>query len=351
MTNLDQINISAADKQSMLRHIQELPDQIENSWEEMKSFVMPANYIKISNVVILGMGGSGIGGRLAKMLAYEYSKVPIEIVSGYNLPNYVNQDTLVIGVSYSGNTEEPLTTFKNAGKRKAKLVAITMGGEMASLASNFKAPVYKINYGSPPRAALGYTFIPVLGVLSKLDLVDIGKDDVRESAVLMRGLATKLNPEVPTYQNEAKKIAIALEDKLPIIIGAGLMSPVAYRWASQINENAKHFSYSRELPELCHNWLLGTRLSLALVKSTYILFLKSKHDNERNKLRQNIIARMLQKKGIKFDFIDIQLGGCALSEMMLMILLGDYVSYYIALLKDVDPSSMEEIEYLKRHLA
>ncbi len=352
MTNLDQINnLEHVDKQSMLRHIQELPDQIENCWEEMKSFVMPANYIKLSNVVILGMGGSAVGGFLAKALAFSTSKVPIEVVNSYHLPNYVGPETLVIGLSYSGNTEETLTTFREAGKKKAKLVAITMGGELASIASNFKAPVYTINYGSQPRAALGYLFTAVLGVLSKLDLVDLGKDDVRESAVLMRGLATKLNPEVPTYQNEAKKLAITMEDKLPIIAGAGVMAPVAYRWRTQINENGKHLAYSLELPELCHNWLAGLKVPQPLLKQTYVLFIQSKHENERNRIRQNIIGQILRKQGVKYDIISLQLSGCVLSEMLVTIYLGDYVSYYMAILKDIDPTKVEEIEYLKKQLS
>lgn len=352
MTNLDQLNnIDQVDKQSMLRHIQELPGQIENCWDELKKFVLPANYIKMNNIVILGMGGSVIGGLLAKSLAMMSSKVPVEVVSDYHLPAYVNADSLVIAVSYSGNTEETLTAFREAGKRKSKLLAITMGGDLASLATNFKAPVYKITYGSQPRAALGYTFIAVLGVLNKLGIIELGKDDIAESVVLMRGFGKKLNPEVPTYQNEAKKIAITMENLLPITIGAGVMSPVAFRFATQMNENGKHFAYSLVMPEMCHNWLAGLKVPQQNVKQTYVLMLQSKFDNERIRLRQNIISQILQKQGIKFDFLNIQLSGCLLSEMLLMIYLGDYISYYVAILKDIDPTRVEEIEFLKKQLS
>lgn len=351
MTNLDQINnIEQVDPQSMLRHIKELPDQIENCWEEMKKFVMPANYIKMSNIVILGMGGSAMGGLLAKALAKPSSKVSIEVASDYDLPAYVDSNSLIIAVSYSGNTEETLAAFREAGRRKAKLVAVTMGGELASVASSFKAPVYKINYGSQPRAALGYTFTAILGILHKLGVVELGKDDVAESVLLMRGFAKKLNPEVPTYQNEAKKLAVTLENMLPITMGAGVMAPVAYRFATQINENGKHFAYSLVLPELCHNWLAGLRVPQQNVKQTYVLILQSKFDNERNRLRQNIISQILQKQGIKCDFIKIQVSGCLLSEMLLTIYLGDYVSYYMALLKDIEPTRVEVIEHLKKQL-
>ena len=352
MTNLDQLNnIDQVDKQSMLRHIQELPGQIETCWDEIKKFVLPSNYIKMSNIVILGMGGSAIGGLLAKAIATMSSKVPIEVVNDYNLPAYVNADSLIIAVSYSGNTEETLTAFREAGKRRSKLVAITMGGDLASLATNFKAPVYKIIYGSQPRAALGYTFTAVLGILNKLGIIELGKDDIAESVLLMRGLSKKLNPEVPTYQNEAKKLAITMENLLPITIGAGIMAPVAFRYATQINENAKHFAYSLVMSEMCHNWLAGLKAPQQNVKQTYVLMLQSKFDNERIRLRQNIVSQILQKQGIKFDFINIQLSGCLLSEMLLMIYLGDYISYYLAILKDIDPTRVEEIEFLKKQLS
>ncbi len=119
MANFDQIGeIKEIDKESMLRHIEELPDQIEQTWEYIQKFVLPANYIKVKNIIMLGMGGSGIGGLLASSLAFLSAKIPICILSDYNLPAYVNEDSLVISVSYSGNTEETLSAFKEAGEKK-----------------------------------------------------------------------------------------------------------------------------------------------------------------------------------------------------------------------------------------
>ncbi|MDO8513406.1 MAG: bifunctional phosphoglucose/phosphomannose isomerase [bacterium] len=351
MANLDQPNhIKAIDQQDMLKSIEELPDQIEHCWGEIKNFVLPANYIRINNVVILGMGGSGIGGMLAKALAMLDSKVPVEVANFYELPKYVGTDSLVIAVSYSGGTEETLAAFREAGKRKAKLVAITTGGELASVASNFKAPVYKISYKSQPRAALGYSFVSTLGILCKLGLIDLGKDDVEETILLMRGIRTKLAPTVPTYQNEAKKIAMTLQNVFPVTIGAGVMAPVAYRWRTQINENSKHLGFDLMLPELCHNWLTGLRLPADILKQMYVLFLQSKHDHPRNKQRQNIIGQLLQKKGIKFDTITVQPSSSILAEMLLMLYLGDYVSYYMAILDEVNPTSIEEVDFLKKQL-
>lgn len=351
MANIDKIEqINSIDRHATLRYIQELPDQIEASWKDMESFVVPANYIKVTNVVILGMGGSGIGGRLAKAFAIKIAKIPIEVIGEYDLPGYVSSDTLIIAVSYSGGTEETISCLREAGKRKAKIVVITMGGEAASIASNLKVPVYKIEYGSQPRAALGYTFTPVLGVLNKLGIIELGKDDIAETVLLMRSLKTKLNPEVPTYQNEAKKIATTAQNMMPVIIGGEMLAPVAYRWATQIHENGKHAAYALVLPELCHNWLNGLHFPVAVLKQTYILILQSKNDHERNRLRQNIISRILQKNGIKYEFVSVGPVGGPLSEMMLTLYLGDYVSYYLAILNDIDPDVIEDIIFLKKQL-
>jgi glucose/mannose-6-phosphate isomerase len=339
--------IKEIDKESMLRHILELPDQIEQAWADMQNFVIPAPYLKAKNVLILGMGGSGIGGLLVEYLAYSQSKVPVKVIREYELPAYVNSDSLVIASSYSGNTEETLAAFEEAAKKQAKLLAITMGGELASKASKYKAPVYKVEYGSPPRAAIGYSFTVVLAILHKLGFIELGKDDIREAIVLMKGMRTKFVPEVPTYQNEAKKLARKLEKSLPVVIGSGIMYPVAYRWAGQLGENSKHVAFSLPLPELCHNWLVGLTHE---IDKLYIMILQSKFDNPRNRLRQNIISQLLNKKNIRHELVFLQPSGSILSEQLLTVYFGDFVSYYLAILHNVNPTSIEEVNYLKINL-
>ncbi len=351
MANLDQLEyLKNLDKKEMIKFIKMLPDEIEKAWVELNKFVLPANYIKVNNVVILGMGGSAIGGLLTKSLGVLSSKIPIEIVSDYRPPYYVDENSLVIGVSYSGGTEETTAAFREAGKKKAKLVAVTKGGELASIASSYKAPTYKIEFDSQPRAALGFTMMAVLAILCKLSFVEIGNDDVKETIVLMRGMRTKLNPEVPTYQNEAKKLATTLRDFIPVIIGAGTMESVAYRWATQINENAKHSAFALAMPELCHNWIAGLHQPNA-IKNIYTIILQSKNDHERNRARANIISQILQKMSIKYELIQLHPTGSLLSEMLCTIYFGDYVSYYLGIIKDEDPDNIPEITFLKKQLS
>lgn len=352
MVNLDQPqNFGDFDKNNMIGHIQDLPDQIEQAWEDMQRFTVPTPYIQVKNVVILGMGGSGMGGSIARTLGLKVSKVPIEVVNDYHLPAYIGSDSLVIGISYSGQTEETLMAFQEAGKKKAKLIAITTGAGIAAMASRFKAPTYIINYGSEPRAALGFTFTAVLAVLKKLGFIELGKDDVKESVVLMRGLQTKLNPDIPIYKNEAKKFAIRMENAIVYITGAETMWPIAYRWSSMLNENAKHLATALSIPELCHNWLTGLDNPVELRKSIIVVILQSKFDFSRNRLRQQIVGQLLNKKGIRHEFVQVAPSGSLLSEQLVTIYLGDYISYYLAMLHQVNPTTTEEIIYLKKQLS
>lgn len=351
MDNLDQPqSFGELDKENMLGHIMELPEQIDQAWNGLQNLIIPALYIKVKNVVILGLGGSGIGGNLAKFLTITSAKLPIEIVGDYTLPNHVSSDSLVIAVSYSGETEETLSAFKEASKKGAKLLVVTTGGELASLASRVKAPIYKINYGSPPRAALGYSFMAVLGVLHKLGLVELGRDDVKEAIVLMQGLRAKLSAEVPTYQNDAKKMAQRIGQKIPIVIGGGLLSPVAYRWMTQFNENAKHLSFTLVMPELCHNWINAMKFPQEVKAGLLVIVLQSKFDHPRNRLRQNVLAQIMRKNGLEHEFVFVHPSGNRLSEQLMTLYLGDFISYYLSLLNGVDPTPVDEVVYLKKQL-
>ncbi len=352
MENLDHPQaFDELDKEGMLNNITELPDQIEQAWQELEKFIIPAIYIKVKNVVILGMGGSGVGGSLGQILTQTTSRIPITVIKDYNLPKFVSSDTLVIGVSYSGETEETLTAFAEAGKRQAKLIGIAIGGSLVPMASKFRCPVYQFNYGSQPRAALGFLYTGILGIFNKLGIIELTQNDIKEAVVLMKGLREKIKPEAPIYQNDAKKLAQRIFGNLPIIIGSSILAPVAYRWRCQMNENAKNIACDLTLPELCHNWLSGLHFPAELKKTLLIIILQSKYDHPRNRLKQNIISQIFKKQGIASELIYMQPSGSPLSEQLLSIYFGDYVSYYLAMLNNVNPTTIEEVHFLKKQLS
>ena len=352
MGKLDAENIiEKTDSKSMLQSINDLPSQIEDAWNILSKFTVPTYYLKCTKILIVGMGGSAIGGDLVGGFALNYSKCPIVIQRDYGLPSFVDSNTLVIGVSYSGGTEETLDAFEKAGEKGAKLIAITTGGKLESLASKYQAPVYKFEYGSEPRAALGYLFIAVLGVLNKLGMVEIGANEISEAIKSMKDYQKEIGFESPTSQNPAKQLAEKLVDKYPVIMGAGTLSVVAKRWKTQLNENSKQAAFIEIFPELCHNFIIGLDFPKKINDNLFIVSLESDFDHPRNKIRQNVLYQVFRKKGIKYESVIEKKPQTALIEMLNIIMLGDYVSYYLAILNNTDPSPVEMIKYLKDKLS
>lgn len=352
MAQLDHLgDLSRLDPKQMFKHIVELPDQIETAATDFRGVSIPTHYVQARNIVILGMGGSAIGGELAAALASHHATVPIEVRRDYQLPHYVSKDSLVIGVSYSGNTEETLDGFLAAAGRGAKLVAITTGGELGALARKFQAPLFSIDYGAEPRAAFGYLFTAVLMLLAKLRHLTIG-NQLEETAVLMRALAGKLAPDVPLADNLAKTLATKLREKIPLIIGAGVMAVVAKRWKTQMNENGKLVAVAEGMPELCHNVIVGMeRVYVRQRDSFSVFFLQSNFSHPRNQLRMSIIARQFAEQKMPVENLIIHPSGTALSEALQMVLLGDYVSLYVGLQAGADPTEIKPIKKLKEELA
>ena len=351
MPSLDNIaEIQRLDNDNILRNIQEFPDQCERCFKDFQKFALPSNYIQAKNIVLAGIGGSGIGGALVKNLAIT-SKIPIFTWADYDIPGFISRDSLVIVTSYSGNTEETVSFLKKAGQRTRKIVTISSGGEIESLSRTFRNPHYKIGYGSEPRAALGFLMTSILAILIKLDILEISSDDFQEAIVMLKGLQKKIDVDIPQGNNQAKILAQKLLGKIPIIYGAGIMAEVARRWKGQFNENAKTASYWEIIPELNHNSLAGLEYPKNLREKIFVIILESKFDHSRNRLRANLTAQILEKKRLDYDFVLLEPAPSPLSAIIETILLGDYVSYYLAILNNVEPNPIPVIKFLKDKLA
>jgi glucose/mannose-6-phosphate isomerase len=341
---------SKFDPTNLLKNVQELPSQCEQAWEEIKKVVLPSYYVKVNKVIVLGMGGSAIGGDLVRALLQNQSKTPIFTVRDYDLPAFVDRDSLVIASSYSGNTEEALEAFSQAIAKKSKSVAITTGGKLADLATAHKIPLYKFDYKTEPRQALGFSFAAILGILNKIALIDIKDTNFRESILLAKALNSKIRPEIVTSQNQAKKLAEELRNKIVVILAGGHLKPVAQRFKTQLNENSKQMAFWEELPEACHNFIIGLEFPNKLFENVFALSLFSNFAHPRIKARQNIILEILDKNKILYEELRIESATSMLSDMLLFILLLDYTSYYLALLNKIDPRPIKNINYLKKKL-
>lgn len=351
MSNLDNIEfIKKLDADNILGNFQDFPEQVEECWESWKKIALPTHYINTKNILILGVGGSGIAAGLAATLT-EQSNTPVYVLRDYNIPGWVDKNTLVIGLSYSGNTEETVESFTQAIKKTDKLITISTGGKLASLGSQHRALHYQINYGAQPRAAIGYSLVSLLAIFNKLKFLEISDDDIKETVILMRGLIKRIDADVPTNRNIAKLMAQRTLGKIPVVLGSGTLAEVARRWKQDFNENAKSASYFEVIPEMNHNSLVGTEFPKDLGKYIFVIILQSNFDYPRNKLRASITAQILTRRRVLYETVMLQPAGNIYAEMFQMILLGDFVTYYLGILNNTNPSPVEIVNFLKDKLA
>jgi glucose/mannose-6-phosphate isomerase len=338
------------DPEGMIERIKDLPAQCKQAWQAAMDFDLPPHYANVDKVVIVGMGGSAIGGDLVRSLAETEAKIPIIVHRDYGLPAYVDARTLLIASSYSGNTEETLSAFEAALGAGYKKMAMTTGGKLEQLAKENNIPVFKIEYVAQPRAALGYGFFPAVCFMQKLGFISDKTDDVAEAVQIMESLSARLDEKSPLKNNPAKQLAGRLRGCLPVIYGAGITAQVGHRWKTQDNENGKAWAFYEVFPELNHNATVGFPQPKEIASKIRVVFLRSPGFNERIKLRYEITAELLKRAGVAHEFVDSE-GVSPLAQMMSLIMMGDFTSYYLAILYKTDPTPVKVIDYLKERLA
>ncbi len=336
----DPKRIRATDPGGMYDRILDLGHQLREAWERTEEAALPR--VKVTDVTVLGMGGSAIGGDFAAALLAPELAVPMSVHRDYGCPNYVGKESLVIASSYSGNTEETLSGFAEARRRGAKLVAMTTGGSLAEEARSAGVPLVTFSYQARPRAALGWSLGLILGVLSRIGLTrDLWPD-----------IATALS-ELDRFAgapNIGKDLARKLYGRVVGMYGYGVMGVMARRWKGQWNENAKNWSFFDVMPELNHNAVIGFPHPDVAREALTIVLLRSSRDGARVALRFDVTAELLGRANIPVEQVTFR-GSNALSEVLQAAYLGDHVSFYVALLNGADPSPVESIDYLKSRLA
>src|SRR4030042_1952442 len=231
MANLDNLeSIQELDRENILGNIQDFPDQVEKCWEDWKKVALPTPFINAKAILILGMGGSAQGAEIVSHLAYLQAKIPIVVIRDYDIPSWVDKNTLVIGSSYSGNTEESAEGFRKASLITDKLITISTGGKIYSFGTKKRALHYQVRYGSQPRAALGFMMTSILAIFKKVDLLEITDEEIKETVLLLRGMRKKIDPDINSSRNMAKILAEKLVGRIPIIYGSGILGGVARRW-------------------------------------------------------------------------------------------------------------------------
>lgn len=323
-------------KSGMLEKLRSFPEQVEKA-SKISCEGIPK--LKFDRVIIAGMGGSAIGGELLKAWALEEHGINIFVNRDYKLPKFANNATLVFAVSYSGNTEEVLSAFLDGISKNCKIISITSGGKLEKLSKKYRKYLIKIPGGYQPREAIAWLLFPIAKVLEAHGILKLRLDD---TLVTLRNLRNKLVPE-NTEGDIAKEVALKLKAKIPIIYGYDWLCPVAKRWRTQLNENAKILAFDSSFPEMAHNEIVGLYNDKRAAQFMPVI-LRSKE--EEKKIKNKIEAT---KKLVFKDWIEVWAQGkTTLAKMLSLLYIGDFVSYYLALARKVDPTPVEIIEKLKR---
>ncbi len=338
------------DPSGMFRHLRQMPEQCEQAWQSALRFELPREYDRVNKAAILGMGGSAIGGDLLCSVALMENRAPVWVHRAYGLAPFLDENTLLVASSYSGNTEETVSSFAESLATPAKKLVITSGGRLQALAQQEGIPIFPITYQGPPRAAFPHSFVPLLAIFQRLGLIEDKSADLAEATQALSRLSGEFVDTVPVAANPAKQLATALSGRACVIYGAGFLSAVARRWKTQFNENSKAWAFHEALPELNHNAVVGYQFPSQFKQAVLVVLLHSSLLHPRISDRYQLTSEVLEKAGVSHRLVEAE-GKSALAHMLSLILLGDYVSSYLALLNGVDPTPVDSIDYLKKRLA
>lgn len=335
------------DPSGMLRLTCEFPNQCRRALEISKGF--ERFEFKPANVILTGLGGSAAGGDFVRELFFAQSSIPFLVNRDYTLPAFAGPNTLVIVSSYSGNTEETLSAYEDAERRGCRLIAVTSGGAIAERAKADGVPLITIPGGQPPRTALGYMFVPVVWACEALDLIPA--QPYRETFDLLDECVSIWGNQTSFDSNPAKQLALAIQGSVPILYGlGGWQFAVANRWKGQINENSKNMCFANAFPELNHNEILGwVRANAQNVDRWSVVLLGDGHESAKIKARARVTSQLIADRS---EISEATARGMGLMQKMLsLVLLGDFVSLYLAALNEIDPENIDWINLLKSELA
>ncbi len=335
--------LARVDRSGMLAHIQSTPDQLRQAYRAGRSLAIG----EARRVAFVGMGGSAIAADVFCGLARDRSPVPLEVVRDGEPPPYLAEEDVLVAVSYSGDTQETVRAAQIALRKGCRLIAVISGGKLRDLARAHGAAIVEVPPGLPPRAAFGHLFGAILGLASGWLPPEFG-GGLESAARHLERLRFSYDPGVPAARNRAKALARAIRDKTAVVYGAPPYGAVAFRWKTQLNENAKVHAFAASLPEANHNELVGWSGDPAAHRFVPVLLRDPEETADvaaRLDLVRAIIGRRAKVREVRDD------GETRFARVLGTLFLGDYVSLYLAVLLGRDPTPTPPIGELKRRLA
>jgi len=339
--------IMEIDKGRMLSFCVDAPSLYREAFEKARQ--IKAEYSKPHKIIVAGMGGSAIAGELVRDWARDKVLIPMEVCRNYKLPAYADEGTLTFIISYSGETEETLSCLLDAIKRRCMIFCISSNGVLLKIASGLKIQTIRIPSGIPPRAALPYMLMPIPVMLEKFGLVPNLHEEVSEAISVLEHVCSKNSPKIPIKENPSKDLAAKINGKIPVVYGFGFYSSVAQRFKQQFNENSKIPAFWNSFPELNHNEIVGWEKAKSITEVFSVVLLRDRDEPIEVKSHIEAAKEILIDKGVDVHEVWC-MGRGRLAKMLSTILIGDFTSVYLAILRRMDPTPVETISKIKEAL-
>ncbi len=350
---LEKKNIQQLDSQNMLSSIEVLDKQCSDAWSASTQIHFPEHYSEIDRIVLFGMGGSALGIHVIQALLSDQITVPIQIVNDYDIPGTVNERTLAILSSYSGTTEETVNASKTILDKTNKVFVVTTGGDLQQFAEEHNVPAYifdpQYNPSKQPRMAVGYSIMGICGALSSLGVLSLTDNDIAEATAYIASLHEQHGAEVALDDNAAKQLAQKMHETLPVLVSSEFLEGSTHVFTNQINENAKQFAVRFPIPEMNHHLIEGLVHARESLDRLLFVFITSDLYHERNQLRHKITDQVVQNNNIPSTTLSLQ-GKNKLHQALELLLIGSYISLYLAILNNLDPSPIPNVNFLKDEL-
>jgi glucose/mannose-6-phosphate isomerase len=345
--------IKKVDTDNALGSIEETGSQVSQVWEQVKSIELDDSYFQVEKVVVAGMGGSVLGTDVIQSLFKDQLQVPVLVAPDYQVPAFVDEKTLVIASSYSGNTEETLSATNDAHAKGAKMLGITTGGKIAEFfkKNNLPALIYdpKHNPSQCARMGLGYSIFGQIALFAKAKLISFSENDYQNVLQAIADAHLKFGQQIVQDKNPAKVLAFTLSQKIPVITVSEHLEGVAHVFANQLNENAKNFAEYRVVPELNHHLMEG--LKFPKQNDNTLLFVSVQSDlyHSSNKLRMTLTEEVFEKNNQ--EFVTHKLSGeTKIAQAFELITMGAYTAFYLAMLNNENPIPNPYVDWFKDEL-
>lgn len=354
MNILDNLSeIKNIDKKNVLGSVKSLPKQFSHAWESASQVKVPNTYRNIKNIVMCGMGGSGLGARVIQSVFSDQIKLPLVRINNYDLPGFVDKNTLVICSSYSGSTEETIENANQAISKKCKWMAIGTGGPLLKLAENHQVPYYQINPvhnpSDQPRMAIGYSVVGQLVFVSKIGIVSLTKKDLNDCITAMHAQIDQSREDVPLINNPAKKLALKMKDKIVLFFSSDHLVGAMHTVNNQTNENVKNISADYEIPELNHHFMEGLKHPASNSKNLFVYLATSDLYSPRIQKRHLITQDVVSQNNIQSHLFKAS-SSTKLSQAFELIQFGAYLNLYLAMLYKQNPAPIPWVDYFKKKL-